>query len=79
LSRGNSKISDERMIVDAATAERPFLSKHEMAMLDWLLGLLYGADRRSLVQLAADQGISRGYASKLKERVIKKIEKRSKE
>ena len=74
----NQQPPDEHMIVEAATAERPFLSKHEMAMLDWLLGLLYGADRRSLVQFAADQDVSRGYAPELKERVIKKIEKRSK-
>jgi hypothetical protein len=69
---------DEQLVMEAANAERPFLSEREVATLDWLLGLLNGADHRSLVQFADDQGMTKGGASKLRDRVCGKIERRLK-
>jgi len=69
---------NEQLVIDAANAERPFLSEREVAALDWSLGLLSGSDHRSLVQFADDQGITKGGASKLKDRVWGKIERRLK-
>jgi hypothetical protein len=69
---------DERLVIDAANEERPFLSERELAALDWSLGLLNGTDHRSLVQFADDQGMTKGGASKLRDRVWEKIEQRVK-
>jgi hypothetical protein len=69
---------NEQLVIEAATAERPFLSEREIAALDWSLGLLNGSDHRSLVQFADDQGMTKGGASKLKDRVWGKIERRLK-
>ena len=68
----------ESTLIDAIDAERPFLSRHQGATADWMLGLLSGTDRRSLVQFADDQGVSKGYASKLRDQVAKSIFQRFK-
>jgi hypothetical protein len=52
------------------------MSKHQAATADWMLGLLAQTDERSLVQFADDQGISKGYASKLRDQVAQRIKKR---
>jgi DNA-directed RNA polymerase specialized sigma subunit len=67
---------DARLIIDAGNAERPFLSKHQAAALDWMFGRMNETDTRSLVQFADDQGISKGYASKLQDQVIRKLQRR---
>ena len=67
---------DARLIIDAGNAERPFLSKHQAAALDWMFGRMNETDTRSLVQFADDQGISKGYASKLQDQVIRKLRRR---
>jgi hypothetical protein len=47
-----------------------------VAAADWMLGVLAGTDARSLVQFADDQGISKGYASKLRTQIAEKVKKR---
>jgi len=73
-SRDESR--DERVLIAAGNAERPFLSKHQAAALDWMFGRMNETDTRSLVQFADDQGISKGYASKLQDQVIRKLQRR---
>jgi len=43
---------------------------------NWMMGVLSGTDTRSLVQFADDQGISKGYASKLRAKLAEKVKKR---
>jgi len=66
----------DRLIRDAVTAERPFLSKNELPVLDWIEAQLQGTDKRLLVQVARDLGITKGAASKIKNRLIKKLQAR---
>jgi hypothetical protein len=41
-----------------------------------MFGRMNETDTRSLVQFADDQGISKGYASKLQDQVIRKLQQR---
>jgi len=41
-----------------------------------MFGRMNETDTRSLVQFADDQGISKGYASKLQDQVIRKLQRR---
>jgi hypothetical protein len=66
----------DKQLTDAISAERSFMSRHQAATADWMLGLLAQTDERPLVQFADDQGISKGYASKLRDQVAQRIKKR---
>jgi len=66
----------DRLVRDAVAAERPFLSKNELPVLDWIEAQLLGTDKRLLVQVARDCGITKGAASKIKNRLIKKLQAR---
>jgi hypothetical protein len=51
---------------EAAEVIRPRLkTQKQLAMLDWLVGNLAGRDSRTIIQAAADAGITKGYASKI--------------
>jgi hypothetical protein len=63
-------------IIEAIKGERPLMAQAEAVVADWMLGVLSGTDKRSLVQLADDAGTSRGYASKLQKRIAQKIKNR---
>jgi DNA-binding MarR family transcriptional regulator len=65
-----------RLIRDAVAAERPFLSKNELPVLEWIEGQLLETDKRLLVQVARDRGITKGAVSKIKNRLIKKLQAR---
>jgi hypothetical protein len=59
------------LLVGAAEAMRPSLDKRECAILDWLLN----PHRRNLTALAKQVGITKGYASKLRGRVLDLLRK----
>jgi DNA-directed RNA polymerase specialized sigma subunit len=63
-----------RLIRDAVASERPFLSKNELTVLDWIEGRLLRTDRRLLIQVARALGITKGAASKIKNRLINKLQ-----
>jgi DNA-directed RNA polymerase specialized sigma subunit len=63
---------------DAAEAERISLSPHEREAMDWIVRDLISPEPRTLTELARNMGISRGYASKLAKRVIKRLRDRLK-
>lgn len=71
IAAGHTQESPDITLIDAINAERPFLSLHQRATADWMLGLHSGTDRRSLVQFADDQGVSKGYASKLRDQALR--------
>jgi hypothetical protein len=76
IASGVTREPPDRQLTDALAAERSFMSKHQAATADWMLGLLAQTDERSLVQFADDQGVSKGYASKLRDQVALRIKKR---
>ena len=78
IADGATPPSVDSRILDAFEAERPFLKRREAPVADWLIGWLTGIDSRTLVQFADDQKISKGYASKLRDRVAAKIAARFK-
>jgi hypothetical protein len=78
IADGATPPSVDRAIIAAFEAERPFLNRREAPVADWLIGWLTGIDSRSLVQFADDQKISKGYASKLRDRVAAKVAARFK-
>ena len=59
------------LLVGAAEALRPSLDNKERAVLDWLLN----PGRRNLTALAKEIDITKGYASKLRGRVIDLLRK----
>ena len=65
-----------RLVRDAVVAERPFVSKNELPVLDWIEGQLLGIDRRLLIQVARAHRVTKGAASKIKNRLIKKLQAR---
>ena len=71
IAQGTEPQSDDQIIIQAIRAERPFMSEIEAAA-DWMIGVLSSADARSLAQFADDEGISKGYASKLRVQIAKK-------
>lgn len=60
----------------AAEAERISLSPRERDALDWIVLDLTSPKARTLTELARNLGISRGYATKLAQRVIKRLRER---
>jgi len=58
----------------AAEKERQFLSDKEAAILDWMVD----PQDRTLTQVAADNDMSKGNASKIKDRLIGQLKKRLK-
>ena len=63
---------------DAAEAERISLSPHEREAMDWIVRDLISPEPHTLTELARNMGISKGYASKLAKRVIKRLRDRLK-
>ena len=61
--------------MDTIAGRRPFMNAIETVVADWMMGVLSGTDTRSLVQFADDQGISKGYASKLRAKLAEKVKK----
>jgi integrase len=62
----------EALLAGAAEALRPSLDDRERAILDWLLN----PQDRTLTALASEIDITKGYASKLKGRILNQLEKR---
>jgi len=52
---------------------RPSLSQREKAVLDWWLESLAGLDKRSLTEFANSWSITKGAASKIRDRVVDKL------
>jgi hypothetical protein len=65
---------DVNRLLEAIKAEIPFLSRNEMAVLNWKLDPRGG----KLISHAAKMGISKGYASKLNQRIDDRLAKRFK-
>ena len=61
----------EALMAGAAEALRPSLDDRERAILDWLLN----PQDRTLTALASEIDITKGYASKLKGRILNQLEK----
>jgi DNA-directed RNA polymerase specialized sigma subunit len=61
-------------LLRAITDELPFMSPKERQVLAWKLDQRAG----TLSQFAADNGISKGYASKLHDRVVQRLTDRMK-
>jgi RNA polymerase sigma factor (sigma-70 family) len=66
----------EDRFLNAASVVRPSLSANEKAVLDWRLASLAGLDERSLTEVANSQGITKGAASKIRDRVEDKLRAR---
>jgi len=62
----------EALMAGAAEALRPSLDDRERAILDWLLN----PQDRTLTALASEIDITKGYASKLRGRILNQLEKR---
>ena len=63
----------ERLIVDAANAIRPFRSKREIPVLDWMIGQLTGTDKRNQALLARDIGMTPGAVTKIRDRLADEL------
>ena len=75
---GATPQTPDDLVLYAIRAERPFMGGLEAAVADWMVGIHTETDARSLVQFADDQGISKGWASKLRDRVIDRVRRRLK-
>src|SRR5262249_28095316 len=71
---GSNDDSDVDRLCRAIDAERPFWSPKEWSLLDWKLNPNGG----KLCHWAAKNGISKGYASKLNQRIEDKLNERMK-
>jgi DNA-binding CsgD family transcriptional regulator len=60
-------------VLNAAAIVRPSLSHREKAVLDWWLASLTGLDKRSLTEIANSLSITKGAASKIRDRVVDKL------
>jgi hypothetical protein len=74
---GDTPADHITVITEAFAAERPFLNPRETRMADWMLNCLSASDKQ-LVDFAVQEKISKGYASKLRDRVAAKIAARFK-
>jgi hypothetical protein len=63
----------EALILDAAGAIRPFRSKREIPVLDWMVGQLTGTDTRNQALLAMDIGMTPGAVTKIRDRLATEL------
>jgi DNA-binding CsgD family transcriptional regulator len=63
----------EEQFLNAVRIVRPSLSQREKAVLDWWLASLAGLDKRSLTEIANALSITKGTASKIRNRVEDKL------
>jgi hypothetical protein len=62
------------IVIDAA--EAVCNGDNEAAVWDWMLGRMSGADKRSLVQVVRDTGLTKGAVSKIQTRIFNRLELR---
>jgi hypothetical protein len=71
LQRPMSDLGEQ--FLNAVRIVRPSLSQREKAVLDWWLESLAGLDKRSLTEFANSLSITKGAASKIRDRVVDKL------
>jgi hypothetical protein len=56
--------------MQAGNALRPSLNPNGITVLDWVLAQIDGGDSRSQVQLGNDSGITKGYVTQIRDRIV---------